>query len=226
MSRGPRLLPAISALLVCGLLGLLGRAEARAHTEDEQVPSPGTLPEPHGPLATSFPMAFDSEWVRLYIQEDTVEVRGTYWLLCRRRLDHPLPLFYPFPQDSLLGGARLVSAQARSGGAAPQSLRVDDLPQAPGVRLWAPPCTADTLRIDAVYRQQARAGYARYVVTTTRAWDRPLRRARFEIHLPRGAHPVGFSFPFRAQESDSGGPYIFEADSFLPDHDIEVRWTR
>lgn len=65
------------------------------------------------PIAQAFPLAFDSESLRVDIVGDSLELRGTYTLLCRSPVEESIPLFYPFPIDSLLGGARMVSLAFR-----------------------------------------------------------------------------------------------------------------
>lgn len=186
------------------------------------------------PLEGGFPVRFDSERIRLHIVGDSLEARGTYYLVCERRTQREIPLFYPFPDDSLLGGVRMVALTVR---VAPASTprdaarpaapaRWESLARVHGVRWWMPPCTGDTLVAESVYRQKLHGDYARYIVTSTRAWNRPLRRALFEIHLPDGATPAEFSFPFVKREKNGRVYYAFEADSFFPDRDIVVRWTR
>ena len=75
---------------------------------------PATSGEPPQDLTVSF----DSERVKLTVISDTLEVHGTYYLVCRRS-GASVSLFYPFPCDSLLGGARMVSLSASVGGAPP-----------------------------------------------------------------------------------------------------------
>lgn len=172
-----------------------------------------------------YPVHFDSEWIRLSILGDSLEVQGTYVLCCRRRSDAQVTLFYPFPADSLLGGARMVSLRASVDGKdqGPLPWR-EDPEEGSGVRWDTPPCTGDTIAIETVYRQKLLSNYARYIVTTTQAWPQPLRRARFDVRLPSGSTPGEFSFPFFAN-GDSAAPYYrFETEDFRPDRDIVVRW--
>jgi len=179
---------------------------------------------PRSAFARSLPLVFDSEHIALSILGDSLEVRGRYLLRCQGRGGSEFPLLYPFPRDSLLGGWRFVSLAVRAGAAAPAlPARWETLPGQSAVRWWLPACAGDTLIAEAVYRQALRADYARYIVTTTRAWERPLRRAEFEIRLPAGAEPVEFSFPF-APSTEAPGLYRYEATEFLPDRDITVRW--
>lgn len=166
--------------------------------------------------AAPFAIQFESERVDLAVMADSLEVRGHYVLRCNEVTNRPVTVFYPFPADSLLGGARLVSATCAGSPA-----RWEVSPGLPGVRIWIEPCQADTVVVEAVYRQALRTEYARYIVTTTRAWGQPLRHAAFTIRLPDGATPLAFSFPFTRRE---GAVYVYETDDFYPDRDIIVRW--
>ena len=144
-------------------------------------------------------------------------------LLCRAGAARPIPLFYPFPHDSLMGGARMVSLLMRVGSGAPAPARWEELRES-GVRWWFPACSGDTVTVESIYRQKIATEYARYIVTTTQAWGRPLRRASFEIRLPPGAIPLEFSFPFEQHGTASETSYTYEARDFFPDRDIVVRW--
>jgi hypothetical protein len=178
------------------------------------------------PIADVFPLVFDSERIRLEIVGDSLEVQGTYILLCRTPIEQSIPLFYPFPRDSLLGGARMVALSFRQDGDSAAPGRWEEPPGAWGARWWMPPCAGDSIVAEAVYRQKLEGAYARYIVTTTRIWGRPLRSARFEIRLPEGAEPVEFSFPFEPRKGPGGTRYVYEAQEFFPDRDIVVRWRR
>jgi hypothetical protein len=171
-------------------------------------------------------LQFDSERVELAVVGDSLEVRGHYVLRCRKATVTPVVLFYPFPVDSLLGGARLLSATCAVGDRSPAPARWEAAPSLRGARIWTAPCDADTLVVEAVYRQSLRVDYARYIVTTTRAWGRPLRHASFVIRLPAGAVPLEFSFPFTRRDGPGEPVYTYETDDFFPDHDVIVRWVR
>jgi hypothetical protein len=176
------------------------------------------------PIAEAFPLIFDAEWVRLDIESDSLEVRGTFLVLCREPVDESIPVFFPFPVDSLLGRARMVSLAFRTGADPAVPGRWEGIPGQSGVRWWLPPCRGDSLAADFVYRQEIRAAYARYILTTARLWGRPLRYAGFEIRLPPGAEPLDFSYPFERREGEEGTSWVYEVEDFFPDRDITVRW--
>jgi hypothetical protein len=172
-----------------------------------------------------FPLRFHSELIRLYIGNDSLEVDGLYQFISEDSSSGNSWLFYPFPVDSLLGGARMVRLEARDPAAGWADIPFRESSEPRGAYWHVPLGIADTLDIRAVYRQALLADYARYIVTSTKAWREPLSWARFEIHLPAGAKPETFSFPFVRQESDGKVFYSYEAFDFLPDRDITVEWT-
>jgi hypothetical protein len=178
------------------------------------------------PIGEAFPLVFDSESIWLDIVGDSLEVRGTFTLLCRTPIEESIPLFFPFPIDSLLGGARMVSLAFRADADSAVPAHWEEPPLAPGVRWWVPPCRGDSIVAEAVYRQKIKTEYARYILTTARLWGRPIRFARFEIRLPSGAEPLDFSYPFERRSERGEIYYAYEVRDFFPDRDIVVRWRR
>jgi hypothetical protein len=207
-------------------LALLGWATAVATS----------APDPPDP-----PVRFDSEIVRLDATGDTLIIEGFYRFLCSARAPERLTLFYPYPQDSLLGAASTLQLEARRPGEAWRPQPFEELSGGRGAR-WnlarhpsgaavadapAGPAAAsrvDTLEVQTTYRQPRRGDYACYIVTTTSRWNRPLTSARFEICLPGEARAPRFSYPF--ERFDDARPcYRFDATGFMPERDIVVSWS-
>jgi hypothetical protein len=170
------------------------------------------------------PLVFDSEIVRLYVQPDSVEVEGTYSFICGAKVPALMNLFFPFPLDSLLGGARMVSLAYRCETDGWREAAFEESPSGDGA-VWRLPLREGAgLEVCAVYRQALRAPYARYVVRTTRVWGRPLRHARFEIYLPSEARAPRFSYPFVPASGAASAFYLYEARNFWPEKDVVVEW--
>jgi hypothetical protein len=176
-------------------------------------------------LEEPYRLSFDSEWIGLRIVGDSVEVRGTFVYLCGGGGEHEIPLLLPFPQEASMGGARMVSLRARTGSKPFQPARWDDVPLISGARWWLPACQGDSIVAEMCYRQRIEERYASYVVTTVRHWGHPLRSARFEIRLPKGAEPAEFSHPFELREVNGENVFVYDVLDFFPDRDISVRWT-
>jgi len=201
----------LSRELACaGALGLLSAL------------APGAL-LPAAARAQELPLAFDSELIHLTVSDDSLEVDGTYWLACTVG-EGSIPLIYPFPADPRMGGARAVSVDIRRPGGEWAAVPYAMLPNGSALRCRVPLLAADTLEFRAVYRQALRERYARYIVTTTRAWNRPLRRARFTVTLPAGATLGETSYPFLPDTTSSAPRYLFETEQFWPERDIIVEW--
>jgi len=170
------------------------------------------------------PLRFDTEIIRIHVEPDSLRIEGHY----RFVVSEPRPgfqtLLYPYPADSLLGGARTVSLEWQSGDRPWQALDFRELANGGGAR-WPVPLPAEGwVEVRTVYRQARLADYGRYIVTTTRGWANPLRHALFEIHLPEGVQPLTFSYPFKRVITAEDNCYLFEANEFFPERDIIFTW--
>ena len=169
------------------------------------------------------PLRFDREVVRLRVDRDTLEVEGIYGMTCASARTPVAFLFYPYPRESGLGEARTLLVECRGREGPWRPLPFLERPSF-GARWTVPLDLGDTLVIRTVYRQALHGTRARYIVSTTRDWDRPLTRARFEIRLPDGAEPIRFSHAFAPEPGPEGTVYVYEAEDFWPDRDITVTW--
>ncbi len=169
----------------------------------------------------AMPLIFDTELIRLEIQGDTLRIEGDYRFLCDSTRSH-ISLFYPYPVDSLLGRAWTESLIWRP---SPDSVwRVASFREHnknKGASWQIKIGNSDRPEVRTVYKQLMLERYARYIVTTTSAWGRPLSHARFEVTLPPGAAISESSYPF---ERDVQDVWVFEAESFQPVVDIIVEW--
>jgi hypothetical protein len=195
------------------------------------LPLMACAPEPspsEQPTAATGPplLRFHSEVIRLDARRDSLELSGCYLLIRSRALPSPLPIFYPYPDDSRLGSARTLSARWRLRGSLPADttwlpLPWRELSHPPGALWQLPPGPADTIEVRTTYRQARRGPYARYILTTTQAWGEPLRSAEFQVLLPPDAKNPRCSYPF----TGNSGLLTFRATDFLPREDLWVEWS-
>ncbi|MGD9548656.1 MAG: hypothetical protein AB7V45_14105 [Candidatus Krumholzibacteriia bacterium] len=197
-------------VVVTGLILLLLTA-AWSPAAPPAAPTPGTA------------LRFVSEIIRISIEPDSLHIEGRYFLLGTGEREQIVPLFYPYPEDERLGTARTLLLEARTDGDW-TPLSFADRADGKGVLWWIPVSPGHRLEVRTEYRQQRLDDYGRYIVTSTRAWGRPLDHARFEIYLPEGAVRPEFSHPFVKGTDSCGECWIFEMDNFWPDRDIIVQW--
>jgi hypothetical protein len=169
-------------------------------------------------------LEFDSEEIVIDVRGDVVEVTGTYHFRVAGGAVPAQPMLYPYPEDPLLGAARTLRLEWRQADGRWAPLAFEELPPR-GVRWRLPASDGETLTLRTVYQQAMRSTYARYIVTTTQTWGRPLRKASFEIRLPAGAKDPQFSYPFQPK-GPSVRVWTYEATDFLPREDIVVRYRR
>jgi hypothetical protein len=183
-------------------------------------------PEPVAAEAGPHAWRFDREIVRLFVEGETLRVEGHYFFSRGDAPGPPLTLLYPYPADSLLGEARTTRLEARASGGEWRPLPVHEKKRLPAALWRIPSDLGDRIEVRTTYEQELIARYARYIVTTTAAWKRPLTEARFEIHLPSGATPTRMSYPFRRVEEEGRTFLLYEVEDFAPTEDVIVEWER
>lgn len=184
---------------------------------------PGVSSAPQAQSAAQ-QIRFHSETIRLVVEPGRLAVNGHYRFVAPESArEDPLLLFFPYPQDSLLGAAEMALLQVAGPDGEWRSAAFTEDPDGRGAR-WRLPLVADTTLIRAIYHQALRGPYARYIATTTTVWRHPLEHVRFEVFLPESARAPEFSYPFEDPEKP-GAPYVYEAEDFLPERDISVRWS-
>jgi len=170
------------------------------------------------------PVRFDQERITVRVQRGRLRVTGLYHYHNPSRLPAWLTLGVPFPVDpdhpvpeefflSETDGEGRPGAPLSSAGWGEEGR----------VRLFFRPGEEKWIRLD--YTQASRVPAGRYLLTTTRAWRRPIPRASFVLRLPSGFELV--SSNYAVTPSPAGGPgrtYTFTRTEFYPDRDWEFAW--
>ncbi len=154
-----------------------------------------------------------------------VEVEGLYEYRNLAPWPAALRLGIPFPVDldhPPPVGLALDLVRDGDGGLEPLTPVVhgDDV----SVRLLFRPRQALRLRLH--YLQPSAVPRGRYLLTTTRAWGRPVGRATFELSLPAGTEQVSSSYGLQPLPARGGrARYGFERAGFWPDRDWDFAWA-
>ena len=167
---------------------------------------------------------FDRERIDIEAGKGRVRVMGLYHYRNASRLPAILNLKVPFPIDRHHPPPEWLALYESN---AEGRLLADIMPMVRGnvvaFRMIFRPREAKWIRLD--YAQPARTASGRYLLTTTRAWRRPLEFADFTLHLPAGCRLVASNYPVTTRISE--GPaqtFAFSTTQFFPDHDWEFIW--
>jgi len=168
-------------------------------------------------VAGLLPLArFDSEQITIHVFPEHVTVDGLYYY----RNPYPFQIVQgmsiPFPTDEHHP--------------APIELRVEELwPVSQEIpfrnlmgrpRFDLPLRAHETVCLRVHYYQRALGGEARYILTTTQPWIRPLREGEYRV-IADGVTVLNSNYPLT---SSSGGMAIFRRTQFMPAQDWSFSW--
>ena len=145
----------------------------------------------------------------------TIEVLGRYYFTCSAEDTVAAIISYPFPLDSFHGYPDSV---ALSG------YRFQLVDSAARFVMRFPP--GEEVSFTAWYRQPLYGPEARYIVTTTRHWRRPLDRAEFAVTVPAELPDARLNYqPDSTRQTDSTLTWFFTRRKFYPAEDVIVTWS-
>jgi hypothetical protein len=191
----------IAVLVFSGIL------KPPAHLFRQQSPTP----TPGSPSAV---LHFAREEIRMDVHPGAVEITGMYHFT--NTLPNPASavIFYPFPLDSFHAYPDSVSIPG---------YEFERSDSGVSFKMRFRPQVEDSFL--AYYRQPLRGRQARYIVTTTRVWKRPIDQAQFCIVVPADFKDVKLSYkPDAVSRTDSTVTYSFTQRRFYPDKDVIVTW--
>jgi hypothetical protein len=148
------------------------------------------------------------------VQPGRLEVRGNYHLVSAAADPLVAVLFYPFPLDSTCTYPDSVEVVGHDFTRSDSGI---------SFRMRFRPGAEDSFF--ACYRQPLKGRVARYIVTSTRKWNRPIDLAQFRITVPAAFEDVKLSYrPDSVRRTGSAVTYIFSRRGFFPDRDVIVNW--
>jgi len=164
-------------------------------------------------LSQTAPFSFVSESIFMNLDSNAVHIRGVYRFQNLTEEKVGARLFYPFPlEDSdYPHEIKVEGADFRKG--------------EKGLFLTFPILPGEEKEITVEYTQKIAPGFARYILTTTRTWQKPLEKAHFEIKVPRDWREVHISLScHEVREEGNYRVFIADFDNFWPREDLKVSW--
>ena len=176
-------------------------------------------------LKTSFvfsqSLQFYEEALFFEIRDGYFEVDGQYYFRNSGNRDIHQILFYPFPLDEMLG--EIDSVFITDVGGFEEDLIINQTEKGVSFRLSIEAGKEKIYRI--YYRQRTPNRKAKYILTTTAQWGRPLKKAFYQLKIPSDISVTYFSYPPDKEEKQSNNQiYYWYMESFMPDKDFIVEW--
>jgi hypothetical protein len=180
---------------------------------------PSIEPEPLG-----IGVDFVYEKIILEIEPPELTVTGLYRFQNRFPFGITLPMLYPFPVDEYQDFPHKISAKSITAGGR-QPLEFDWRPNDNAIRLNVTAGGESSAEMEVAYSQRLKGNQARYILTTTKAWGKPLKSADYELILPEHLEIRSISFPFDRAENIAGKRvYFLYKENFMPEMDLIVEW--
>jgi hypothetical protein len=167
---------------------------------------------------------FVYEKIILEIEPRELTVTGLYRFQNRFPFEVTLPMLYPFPVDEYQDFPHQISAK-RITAEEEQPLEFAWRRGYNAIRLDLPAGGQSSAEMLVSYTQKLKGKQARYILTTTKAWGKPLKSADYELILQENLKISSISFPFDRAENIAGRRFYFShKEDFMPEMDLIVEW--
>lgn len=164
---------------------------------------------------------FTGENVTITIAPPTAKVEGAYTFYNAGDEAEKLELNYPFPRGPGLGEPENISVRDAEGGDIPFSWKRHDV----AFELTVPPQSEAVVSV--AYEQRFDGCEYKYILTSTRDWQRPIGKAVFAVEVPPQLAPVEGSYELEEVPAREGVVrYELRRDDFYPDVDFVLHWKR
>lgn len=160
---------------------------------------------------------FYREDIDFTIDQDTFIVNGDYFFQNNQDRTVKSLLEYPFPQDSLMSEVFDVSVEVNGKN---QIKKNDQNRLIFNLEILG----LDSLICQISYKQIMNGNAARYILKTTRYWDKPLNIVNYRLQISREVEIQYFSYYPDSFEIDENNQYYYwKKSNFYPDKDFIIR---
>jgi hypothetical protein len=218
----PAVVVLVPVLLSLALWSCSGNGDADTRIRDNPGHTETSTPGSKRDVEPTSPVRFYREYVKVIPSPGSTKVSALYYFRNDSDGDIRQVIRYPFPVDR----THLYPYSVRVWEVDGSELRTMGFVKRDSYVLWTMELGAraeKTVRVD--YVQEIREPRAIYIVTTTKAWKRPIELAEFEFRIPPTIKEYKLSFePDRSETVGDTTVYYVSYESFMPDEDMIVTW--
>ncbi len=169
---------------------------------------------------------FFKEEITLSVNDSDVTVNGVYYFRNNTDKIGKFPVLFPFHVDSLSLFPNLIKAYIIDS-ATVNDLNYQKIRKANSISIAIPIKSQAVTIWHLDYSQKIKAPKARYIITTTNAWDKPLEEVTYKFIVPSDFDSLtAWPTPDTAFIDESNMILICHKTDFLPQQDMEISWRR
>jgi hypothetical protein len=169
------------------------------------------------------PVRFDREKIEVWVTEGQIQVRGLYHYRNRSPLPLSFSLGLPFPVDETHQAPAIFSiSEVLADGSTSKEIPPRDYHGDVVFRVWFAPKQEKWIRVD--YVQHVLQPNGRYILLTTRKWNRPLEFGEYIFHLSADFELAASNYALQAEPEGQQRRYSFVRSDFYPSADWEFSW--
>jgi hypothetical protein len=169
---------------------------------------------------------FFKEEITLSVNDSEAVIHGIYFFRNNTEQGGDFPVLFPFYVDSLSLFPHLIRPYIMDSNKV-VDIKFRSVEKANSISFTIPlkPKSITTWYFD--YSQKIKASRARYIITSTNAWGKPLQEATYKFIAPCGFDNIK-TWP-GADTSYREGPdmiFLVHLRDFLPQKDMEISWEK
>jgi hypothetical protein len=177
-----------------------------------------------GVVASSYAQSpqFIEELIKLRVHGEYCTVEGTYSFKNNAATDAVWTVFYPLLNTKHLPFPDSVHVTSLATKGSVPFLAANN-----GISITVAILPNSVSEYRVFYRQRTPAQTMEYILTTTKHWNSPLRRAMFVIRIPDSFQLTRISIPYDRVEAGQGEKvYLTRKHNFMPEKNLLIRWRK
>ncbi len=172
-------------------------------------------------MANGQNISFYAEDLDFYINDTTFEVDGLYYFRNNSGDEIKQMLFYPFPDTDIYGKISFIKINIEGDAT---SMLATQSAKGSLFKVKIPANGEVAYRIN--YGQKIKSNTAKYIITTTQAWNAPFEFANYSLTIPEniGIDSVSIN-PDTLTIQEGAQKYFWQRKNFMPDEDF-IFWFK
>jgi hypothetical protein len=163
---------------------------------------------------------FQGEQIEITVEENQVQVTGTYYLYNHAPYSLPSTLYYPFVVDDRLEYPDSINVTISA-----NNRELAYRPESSGIFFSIPFLPEQSITLTVFYSQRTRTNQFEYILTSTKEWNWPLQFASYILKIPKDKRLIYLSLDYQTMtEQENTQVYSVLRSDFMPQENLKIIW--